>query len=265
MCVSLFYVIDTGSTGSRARHHVTSWILPIYTPRFELRAPVSIGALLKPGLTVSRGRAPGPRRSGRPPGQDHMYPFGIIGVAPRYIPAGAVIELAGIRLTRRPQVYKRNTGGGNRIRGHLSRGPKLRTFPSKVTRGLHPTPSSYGTYDGPAWRLMSTLLFSWGRVRGVVHVRVRVRACACMSVCVCMCVSVCVCVCLCVREYLGVCVRVCMCLCVFMNVCGAQKIPKLRSPVRVARQVRRFPLPLPGAQRIPKPRSPMALYPLRVV
>jgi len=27
-----------------------------------------------------------------------MYPFGIIGVAPRYIPAGAVIELAGIRL-----------------------------------------------------------------------------------------------------------------------------------------------------------------------
>jgi hypothetical protein len=33
------------------------------------------------------------------PGQDHMYPFGIIGVAPRYIPAGAVIELAGIRLS----------------------------------------------------------------------------------------------------------------------------------------------------------------------
>ena len=27
-----------------------------------------------------------------------MYPFGVIGVAPRYIPAGAVIELAGFRL-----------------------------------------------------------------------------------------------------------------------------------------------------------------------
>ena len=24
-CVSLFYVIDTGSIGSRARHHVTGW------------------------------------------------------------------------------------------------------------------------------------------------------------------------------------------------------------------------------------------------
>ncbi len=33
------------------------------------------------------------------PGQDHMYPFGIIGVAPRYIPAGAVSELAGVRLS----------------------------------------------------------------------------------------------------------------------------------------------------------------------
>jgi len=33
LCVSLFYVIDTGSTGSRARHHVTSWGVPIYTPQ----------------------------------------------------------------------------------------------------------------------------------------------------------------------------------------------------------------------------------------
>ena len=30
VCVSLFYVIDTGSIGSRARHHVTGWGLPIY-------------------------------------------------------------------------------------------------------------------------------------------------------------------------------------------------------------------------------------------
>ena len=29
VCVSLFYVIDTGSIGSRARHHVMGWGLPI--------------------------------------------------------------------------------------------------------------------------------------------------------------------------------------------------------------------------------------------
>jgi hypothetical protein len=35
VCVSLFYAIDTGSTGSRAHHHVTSWGVPIYTPRWS--------------------------------------------------------------------------------------------------------------------------------------------------------------------------------------------------------------------------------------
>ena len=82
----------------------------------------------------------------------------------------------------------RETQEGNQIRGHLSRGPKLRTFPSKVTRGLHPTPPME-TYDGPKWRLMSTLLFYWGRVRGVVRVRVHVHVC--VLVCVCLCVFVC--------------------------------------------------------------------------
>jgi len=37
VCVSLFYVIDTGSTGSWARHRVTDWGVPIYAPRFKLR------------------------------------------------------------------------------------------------------------------------------------------------------------------------------------------------------------------------------------
>ena len=37
-----------------------------------------------------------PRLVGRPPAQDYMYPFGVIGVAPLYIPVGAVFELAGI-------------------------------------------------------------------------------------------------------------------------------------------------------------------------
>ena len=35
VCVSLFYVIDTGSIGSRT-HHVTGWGLPIYPPPFKL-------------------------------------------------------------------------------------------------------------------------------------------------------------------------------------------------------------------------------------
>jgi len=60
------------------------------------------------------------------PGQDYMYPFGVIGVAPRYIPAGAVIELAGFRLscTSTPTGIRETQAGGNRIQGHwhLSRG-----------------------------------------------------------------------------------------------------------------------------------------------
>ena len=72
-----------------------------------------------------------------------MYPFGVIGVEPRYIPAGVVVELAGFRLscTSTPTGIRETQAGGNRIQGHLSRGgPELRTFPSKVTRGLHPAP-----------------------------------------------------------------------------------------------------------------------------
>ena len=53
-----------------------------------------------------------------------MYPFGLIGVAPRYIPDGAVSELAGIRLscTSTPTGIRKTQAGGNRIQGHLSRG-----------------------------------------------------------------------------------------------------------------------------------------------
>jgi hypothetical protein len=67
-----------------------------------------------------------------------MYPFGVIGVASRYIPAGAVIELAGFRLscTSAPTGIRETQAGGNRIQvtypvvvasreriqGHLSRG-----------------------------------------------------------------------------------------------------------------------------------------------
>jgi len=126
-----------------------------------------------------------------------MYPFGIIGVVLRYIPAGAVIELAGIRLscTSAPTgIWKKHRRGESNS-GALIPCPKLRTFPSKVSGGLHPTPP-VETYDGPALRLMSILSFSWGRVRGVVRVRVRVRVYACVSVCVCVC-DFCVCVFVC--------------------------------------------------------------------
>jgi hypothetical protein len=104
VCVSLFYVIDTGSTGFRGQ--IWTWELPVYPPPLLRRwlcrstpslnsllgAPVDIGA--GPGFTVSRSKTSGPRRRASLPGQDRMCPFGIIGVAPRYLPAGAVGELA---------------------------------------------------------------------------------------------------------------------------------------------------------------------------
>ena len=67
-------------------------------PLALLGAPVDIGALVKTWVTVSWQ---GQDRDWQAalPGQDHMDPFGFIGVAPRYIPAGAVFELAGIRLS----------------------------------------------------------------------------------------------------------------------------------------------------------------------
>ena len=106
----MFFVIDTGSTGPRARIKVIGLgvtYLPFALssdasyadlPLALLGAPVDIGALVKPG---SRSLGNAKTETGRAalPGQDHMYPFGIVGVAPRYIPARAVIELAGFRLS----------------------------------------------------------------------------------------------------------------------------------------------------------------------
>ena len=57
-----------------------------------LGAPVSIGA--DPGHGLSAGAKTEAGRACPGPVQDHMYPFGIIGVAPRFIPAGAESELA---------------------------------------------------------------------------------------------------------------------------------------------------------------------------
>ena len=81
-------------------------------PLALLGAPVSIGALIKTWVTVSwqgpllrnhshKSQVTSQDRDWQAafPGQDHMDPFGFIGVAPRYIPAGAVSELAGIRLS----------------------------------------------------------------------------------------------------------------------------------------------------------------------
>ena len=90
---------------------MTGWGLPTYLPfAFSsddgyadlplalLGAPVSIGALVKTWVTVSCEATQDRDWQAALPGQDHMYPFGLIGVAPQYIPAGAVSELAGIRL-----------------------------------------------------------------------------------------------------------------------------------------------------------------------
>jgi len=119
VCVSLFYVIDTGSIGSRAGRvaelGVTYLPFTILSsdagyadlPLALLGAPVDIGALIKTWVTVSWQ---GQDRDWQAalPGQDHMDPFGFIGVtpmdpfgyigvtptvAPRYIPAGAVSEV----------------------------------------------------------------------------------------------------------------------------------------------------------------------------
>ena len=79
---------------------------------FNRGAPVDIGALIKTWVTVSwqgpllrnhshKSQVTSQDRDWQAafPGQDHMDPFGFIGVEPRYIPAGAVSELAGIRLS----------------------------------------------------------------------------------------------------------------------------------------------------------------------
>ena len=103
----MFYVIDTGSIGPSTNRApgpdpwgtemgVTYLPFTISSdagyadlPLPLLGAPVSIEALVKLG---SRSLAETDQAAF--PGQDHMYPFGVIGVAPRYLPAGAVIELA---------------------------------------------------------------------------------------------------------------------------------------------------------------------------
>jgi hypothetical protein len=93
-------------------HKVRRWLC---LPLTFLGATVDIGA--HPGHGLSGGCCEAKTETGRVtlPGQDHMYPFGIIGVAPRFIPAGAVSELAGIRLsctsTRPTSICRRNTEG----------------------------------------------------------------------------------------------------------------------------------------------------------
>ena len=109
VCVSLFYVRHrfnrVPDPPPRDRLGVT--YLPFAfssdagyadLPLALLGAPVDIGALVKTWVTVSWQ---GQDRDWQAalPGQDCMYPFGLIGAALRYIPAGAVSELAGIKLS----------------------------------------------------------------------------------------------------------------------------------------------------------------------
>ena len=76
MCVSLFYVIDTGSIGSRARCELGVTYLPsafssdagsAALPLALLGAPVDIGALVKPG---SRSLGKSKTETGRPLSRD---------------------------------------------------------------------------------------------------------------------------------------------------------------------------------------------------
>ena len=89
-------------------------------PLALLGAPVDIGALVKTWVTVSWQ---GQDRDWQAalPGQDHMDPFGFIGVAPRCIPARAVSELAGIRLscTSTPTSIQRKHRRGESDSGSL--------------------------------------------------------------------------------------------------------------------------------------------------
>ena len=137
MCVSLFYVIDTGSIRPRARIlGGPSWRLLIYPSLLAQTLAVPIypypywepqsasGLFWNPGHGLPEQNPKTETGRAALPGQDHMYPFGVIGVALRYIPAGAVIELAGFRLgcTSTPTGIRETQAGGNRIQGHLSRG-----------------------------------------------------------------------------------------------------------------------------------------------
>jgi hypothetical protein len=74
-----------------------------------------------------------------------MYPFGIIGVAPRYIPAGAVMELAGIRLscTSTPTGIWKKHGRGESNSGALIPWPQTTHLSVKSHSGIAPDPS-YG-------------------------------------------------------------------------------------------------------------------------
>jgi hypothetical protein len=85
---SLFYVIDTGSTGSRAR----TWGLPVYlSPRSDAGCAYAYLRLTLQGAPVNIGEGHGlfavakTENLGALPVEDRMWLFGIIGVATRYI------------------------------------------------------------------------------------------------------------------------------------------------------------------------------------
>ena len=154
------------------------------------------------------------------PGQDYMYPFGVIGVAPRYLPAGAVIELAGFRLgcTSTPTGIGETQAGGNRIQGHLSRGgPESRADSGSLipwwSRIAHLSVKSHpGIAPGPFLNQTNadsgSLVPWWSRIASfsikshpgvapgpsVTHAFRGTCADACVCVFVCVCVCVCVCV-----------------------------------------------------------------------
>jgi len=152
------------------------------------------------------------------PGQDYMYPFGVIGVASRYLPAGAVTELAGFRLgcTSTPTGIRETQAGGNRIQGHLSRGgPESRADSGSLipwwSRIAHLSVKSHpGIAPGPFLNQTNTssgsLIPWWSRIArlsikshpgvapGLSVTHAFHGTCADACVCVFVCGYVCVCV-----------------------------------------------------------------------
>jgi len=72
-----------------------SWRFPIYPPPLAqtLAMPIYPYPYWVPQSASRLLRSKTETDQAAFPGQDHMYPFGVIGVAPRYIPSRAVIDL----------------------------------------------------------------------------------------------------------------------------------------------------------------------------
>ena len=131
-----------------------------------------------------------------------MYPFGIIGVALRYIPAGAVVELAGFR----PSCTSTPTGG-------YMRETQAGGIEFRITYTMVPNYAPFRQKSlGDCTRPLLNQYVSWSMC-------VCVCVCVCVLVCVCVCARACACACACACGPVCACACVCVCVCVCECVC----------------------------------------------